>query len=678
LKLFTELRRRNVLGAAVAYVVTAWVIVEASSLLLSIFKAPDWVAQTIVIMLVAGFPVAIAFAWMFEITPEGIKPDHEVSRDAGVTATSSRYLVMITIVMGMLAVGLFVVDRFLIESDEPLVRRDGPPIIAVLPFEVVGSTQGATLANGLHHDLLTRLSKLRAFAVISRTSMLEYRDTTRNIRDIGRELGADFILEGGVQLAGDRVRVNAQLIDAGFDEHRWADTYDRELTATDLFAIQSELAIDIAGQLKLTLSPQDRERAGEVSTENTEAYAAYLRGLVALDDPGLGADRRNITYAEIEKAIELDPGFTAALAQFVKLTSSWGGIWDDYDAMHAETTAVLERLRQIAPGSYDAGIAEVYYQYFVLNDFGEVLPAIARLENRGALGPDAHYMRGKALRRAGRLEDAYAAYLAAARLDPRSRNVVDDLRTTAILLGDCERAGLHAAALLAISPDDIFNRISAADYELQCTGDAEHATELVLGFERTHVGAFWTAATAAAVARDHDRLLNLLEHGEPSPNWWGDRLREQLVMAKVLAWQGRDAEAVLNDIESVLFADRPPEENPYLQNSYVGMRMRYSALRNDRDEARRWADELARRFDLAHSWDPVTRAGMYQFLAFEFADAGHVDYAIDALEFLFAGPSFITFRFVESHLAFDDLRDDPRYAELKQKYGTASGADKRP
>ena len=238
MKLLAELRRRNVLRAAIAYVVTAWVIVESSSLLLSIFKAPDWAAQTIVIMLVAGFPVAVVFAWMFEITPEGIKPDREVSADSAGSAASSRYLVMVTIVMAMIAVGLIAVDRFLIQDDAAPPPRDGPPVIAVLPFEVVGSSEGASLAEGLHHDLLTRLSKLHAFAVISRTSMLEYRGASRNMREIGKELGADFVIEGGVQFAGNRVRVNMQLVDTAFDEHRWADTYDRELTATDLFAIQ--------------------------------------------------------------------------------------------------------------------------------------------------------------------------------------------------------------------------------------------------------------------------------------------------------------------------------------------------------------------------------------------------------------------------------------------------------
>jgi tetratricopeptide (TPR) repeat protein len=391
-----------------------------------------------------------------------------------------------------------------------------------------------------------------------------------------------------------------------------------------------------------------------------------------LVDPDLGEERLKIAHAEIEKAIDLDPDFTAALAQLIRHAGFGMMVWNDLDTLRTDATAALDRLRQIAPDSYDAGIAEVYYYYYVLNDFDQVLPALVKLEERGALGPDALYMRGKALRRAGRLEDAYAAYLEAARLDPRAFNVVDDLRTTAIMLGDCKRAGLHAAAILAIAPDDIVARISAADYELQCTGDAARASKLVWGFEETHVGAFWTAARAAAISRDYDRLVNLLEQGEPFPNWWGDCVREQLLMAKILGWQGRDkeADAVLDEVESLLFADRALEEDPFRQNSYVGIRMRYSALRGDHAEARRWADELARRFDQAQSQDPVTRAGMFQFLAFEYASAGQVDYALDALEQLFAGPTFITFRFVETHPAFDDIRGHPRYLELSHQYGT--------
>ena len=169
MKLLEELRRRNVLRASIAYVITAWVVVESASLLLEIFAAPAWVAQTIVIMLVAGFPVAMVFAWMFEITPDGLKPDREV--DPATAAGTGRYIVLLSVVMTMVAAGLFVTDRFLIDRSTRPARADGPPVIAVLPFEIIGTGGGIDLSDGLHHDLLTRMSKLRAFAVISRTAI---------------------------------------------------------------------------------------------------------------------------------------------------------------------------------------------------------------------------------------------------------------------------------------------------------------------------------------------------------------------------------------------------------------------------------------------------------------------------------------------------------------------------
>jgi TolB-like protein len=672
--LLAELRRRNVFRLALAYIVTAWVVVESASLLLSIFKAPDWVAQAIVVLLAAGFPVALVFAWMFEITPDGIKHDSDVRPGSTEALASGRYLVLITIVMTMLAAGLFVVDRFLLESRHMPghVAGDGSnPVVAVLPFEIVGSDDAAVLADGLHHDLLTRLSRLRAFSVISRTSMLDYGDTTKNIRQIGEELGAGFILEGGVQLVGDRVRVNAQLIDASVDKHLWADTYDREMTANDLFAIQSNLATVIAEQLELTLSPSDREQTAAIPTENTEAYAAYLRGLATQDNPDLGQERLALAHAEIRKAIELDPGFTAALAQLVRYSGFGLMLWEKEDAMLAELTEALGQLRLIAPASYDAGIAEVYFLYYVLNDFDKVLPAIAELENRGALGPNAHYMRGKALRRAGRIEEAYQAYLAAARLNPRALGVIGDLLGTSILLGDCERAGLHASAALALAPKDVVARTLAADYELQCTGNAERADELLRGYEFTSDGALWAAIKVAAIARDWQRAIELLEQGELSHDWWGDRVQEQLVMALLLRKRGRDAEsnALLDVIESTISTNEPPVNSLYRENAYKGIRMRYAALRGDADESRRWSDELSRGMQGANTLDPITRANSYEFFAFEFADAGQTDRAIDALELLFADPSFITFRFVDAHPAFDDLRDNPRYIELRRRYG---------
>jgi TolB-like protein len=671
MKLLGELRRRNVLRAAIAYVITAWVVVESSSLLLEIFEAPAWAAQTVVIMLIAGFPVAMVFAWMFEITPDGLKPDREV--DPATAAGTGRYIVLLSVVMTMVAAGLFVTDRFLIDRSTRPARADGPPVIAVLPFEIIGTGGGIDLSDGLHHDLLTRMSKLRAFSVISRTSMLEYRDTTKNMRQIGSELGATHILEGGVQVSGDKVRVNAQLIDADIDEHFWAETYDRDLSAEDLFAIQSELAANMAEQLEIAFSVDDDRYLHEVPTRNTEAYTAYLTGLRIRSDPALPRYESGLlAHKQFLESVRLDPEFVPGWVALLWASAYWQVVWSDYRSMLADTTKYRDRVRQLAPGSYDAGLAEIVYLYYVQNSFDQVLPAIEALEQRGALTAKALEMRGKALRRAGRFDDAYSVFLQAARLDPRSSVHESNLLLTARFLGDCGRAGLHAAGLLALTPDDANARAEAADYELNCNLNTTRARELVDGYEAEDLDSLWVARNAAAVDRNWDRLMELFELELPFQSWWGDPLYGQLVKAFILQERiGRsdEARAVL-DAVGYLLDSNEPDDTEEQQISVIMLRLFYSALRRDEAETRRWAGQLAPIVERAGDWDPVSRDAWLQGLLFLYASSDLNDEAIQVMGEYFAAPHTLTFRHLEEHPAFDNIRDQPGYAALQQKYGS--------
>lgn len=670
MSLYSELKRRNVLKVALAYLVTAYVVVEASNLLLDIFNAPDWVTQTIVVMLAVGFPVAIAFSWMYEWTPDGIQPDHEVDEDARGTGIA-QHLVLVTIAMAMIAVGLFLVDRLLLEAPVP-VERDGPPVIAVLPFEIIGGDEGTVLADGLHHDLLTRMSKLRAFAVISRTSMLEYANTTKNMRLVGTELGAGYIVEGGVQTVGGNVRINAQLIDATRDEHLWAETYDRELTAANLFAIQSELAIAIAGQLELALTEDDRRFAVEVPTTNTDAYAAYMRAVSLWDNPR--GDPRS-AHDAIEEAIRLDPNFVLAWLQYIRHSGAGLAMrreiaWPDY---LAEMEQALATIRTLAPGSYEAGLANVYFLYYVRSDYNAVLPAVAELESRGPLDADALYMQGKAFRRAGRLEEAYRAEVAALRLSPRSSRILNDVLMTSVFMGDCERAAVHAAGALALSPDDRGTAVTVANYELQCTGDTARATALVDEYKFDDDMAFWTAFETAFIARDWDRAVEIAERGELADSWWGDTVETQIFLAIALRRAGRitDADEVLDEVGEILDAHRDEAAGSPRNPSVINLWLRYSTQRRDEAAIRHWAAELERHARASGPFDPLSAGSVYRNLAFAFAIAGMPDEAVNALDKMFAGASSITFLHVDIHPAFDSIRDHPGYVALRERYGHA-------
>ena len=276
---YKELRRRNVVKVGIAYAVVAWLLVEISSTVLPIFKAPDFVLQVFVYFLMAGLPIALIFAWAFEMTSDGVKRSDEVQPDQSITAkTGSRLNVFIIAVLAI-ALAYFIIDEIFIETGAPVTVASVGKSIAVLPFDNRSARKDDEFfVDGVHDDILTQLAHISSLKVISRTSVLEYRDTTKNMKTIGEELGVGAILEGGVQRAGDHVRINMQLIDAATDEHLWAETFDRELTAANIFAIQTEIATRVATALRAALTTGERQRINTTPTDNLQAYEAYLLG----------------------------------------------------------------------------------------------------------------------------------------------------------------------------------------------------------------------------------------------------------------------------------------------------------------------------------------------------------------------------------------------------------------
>ena len=226
----SELRRRNVLRVAAAYGLVAWIIIEAGSVLLPTFGADEGTFQIYVVVVLCGFLVALVSAWAFEITPDGVKLDKDVDRSISDDGPRQRFNYAI---IGLLMVALAVSVTFNVTGVRGGLPSagEGPAAmhrsIAVLPFASLSTDpENASFVDGIHDDLLTKLANLGSLKVISRTSVLEYRNTSKNLRQIGQELGVDTLLEGTVQRVGDSVRINVQLIDAETDEHLWANTYD--------------------------------------------------------------------------------------------------------------------------------------------------------------------------------------------------------------------------------------------------------------------------------------------------------------------------------------------------------------------------------------------------------------------------------------------------------------------
>src|SRR5215471_8387198 len=311
---FSELKRRNVIRPTILYVGGVWALAQGISQLGPSVGAPEWATRWFLVAAAIGFPFWIAFAWFYEFTPEGLKRESEIDPAASITHHTGRKLDFVIIGVLTVAVVLLLTDRFVLRHgvnetpSVPILEKS----IAVLPFENLSSDkENAYFTDGVQDEILTHLAKVADLKVISRMSVMQYKNgVARNLRKIGEELGVAHVLEGSVQRAGNKVRVNTQLIDARNDRHEWAENYDRPID--DVFAIQSEIAKAIADQLQAKLSPNEKKAIEQPPTADLAAFDLYSRSKSLLLTAGFSA-----TYdPDLRKAIELldeavkrDPSF---------------------------------------------------------------------------------------------------------------------------------------------------------------------------------------------------------------------------------------------------------------------------------------------------------------------------------------------------------------------------------
>src|ERR1700693_1681035 len=368
---FAELQRRHVYKVGAAYVVAGWLVVQIVTQVFPIFEISALAQRIIVVAIVAGFPVALVLAWLFDITAQGIvrtgelPPTGEAQEVRREWLSSDRKLNYVLGALLLVALAYFAAERFGLISGFRKTSIAASVIntksIAVLPFQNLSSDQeNAYFADGIQDEILTRLSKIADLKVISRTSTEHYKSAPENLPEIARQLGVANTVEGSVQKNGEAVRVNVQLIKAVDDSHLWADTFDRKLT--DIFSVESEVAKAIADQLRVHLSGREEQVIAAKPTENPEAYDAYLRGLtyslktVTTPANALSAQKY------LREAVRLDSKFALAWALLSYV--------DAYTTLVFPTVALREEARQAAetaltlqPDLGEAVVANGYYHY---------------------------------------------------------------------------------------------------------------------------------------------------------------------------------------------------------------------------------------------------------------------------------------------------------------------------
>jgi len=488
---FDELKRRNVIRVGIAYVVVAWLIMQFADVVLNNIEAPGWVFQVIMLVLAIGFPVVIIFAWAFEMTPEGIKKERDVDRSQSIAAMTGRKLDRMIIGIMAVVIAFLVLDRFVlrdesgetpaaiesqiaevVEAPEPVVETG--PSVAVLPFvNMSGDANNEYFSDGLTETLLHMLAQLPELRVAARTSSFAFKGKDTGISEISKILGVAHVLEGSVQKAGNRVRITAQLIRADDGFHVWSQSYDR--TLDDIFAIQDEIANDVASALDLSLLGTSTPSLHGVATRNTNAYDFYLR---ALEQQAVFSYSSLATAENLLKnALALDPGFIdAKLALARNYQKKFGTGLIDEDTAWQSMEPLLQQVEKEHPGDPLTRALTLNYQLrawsfdldaerqaAVLDELRSLLPKIAsdtwvRVSVAGRLGFNNEFEDALAVIQAGlvldplsesmhsalgdlyrdmeRFEDARAAYNRALELAPDNPNVYSDIGEVVESSGD--------------------------------------------------------------------------------------------------------------------------------------------------------------------------------------------------------------------------------------------------
>lgn len=351
-----ELKRRNVVRVGIAYVVIAWLVAQVAELFLDSFEAPAWVMKSLLLLLTLGLPVALFFAWAFELTPEGIKKEEDVDRSQSVTRKTGRRLDRAIIIVLALALAYFVTDKFFLGKDDPAIEANAPLAtaeqqtpasavpsieersVAVLPFvNMSPDPEQEYFSDGITEEIINAVVKIPGVSVPARTSVFGFKNFKGDVREVGESLGVAHVLEGSVRSQGDQVRITAQLIRVENGFHLWSETFDRKLE--NIFAVQEEIAAAIAGELVGKLGVELETVPNK--TRNMAAYDTYLRGRDAL------RRREDVAIELLQRVTEQDPDFAPG----------WAALAIAYQSITTEnekTIAAAQQALALDPKNVDA------------------------------------------------------------------------------------------------------------------------------------------------------------------------------------------------------------------------------------------------------------------------------------------------------------------------------------
>ena len=664
-----ELKRRNVYKVAVAYAVVGWLLMQIATQIFPFFEIPNWAVRLVVLVIIAGFPIALFIAWAFELTPEGLKR----TEDATTARMPAPRRVWIYVIIGaaILSLGLFFLGRFTVKSGAPLSPGFTSKSIAVLPFQSFSKDEdNAFFADGVQDQILTNLSKVADLKVISRTSVMQYKNAaTRNLREIAQQLGVAHVLEGSVQRAGGKVRVTAQLINALTDAHEWAENYDRPVD--DVFAIQSEIAKAIADQLRAQISPSEKKAISQAPTTDLEANRFFVEAKsldeINNNDPN---GKQNLLHAEklLNDALARDPKFLAAscLLVAVEMDLYFGG-FDHSAARLARAKAVLDGASRLQPDAAEVHLARADYLYHGFRNYDAARAELELARRTLPNHANVPYFTALMDRRQGRWIEAERNFARTAELDPRNVGVLFDIGDFYRALRRYSESNVFFSRAVTVSPSQYFNRTQVAQnafleradvaawraqITLMLREEPQAAPDIVYSQVACALAERDAAAIARAVAAFPPEGLGARDNSLWPREWY----------AGLAARMERDdASARSNFAAARLFTEKTLREQPEFAPAWsqlgvidAGLGRKDDAIR----EARRACELLPASVDSFDS--PI----QIIYLAIVYAWTGEKDRALEQLRVAARFPNGITYGELKLNPEWDALRGDSRFDEI--------------
>jgi TolB-like protein/Flp pilus assembly protein TadD len=657
---FEELQRRKVYRVAVAYIIAAGFIIQIGSAVFPAWELPNWTLRLVVVLLLAGFPIALILAWAYDVTPQGI----QVTKSP---PGAHRRRNIITLTAAGLAIsavaGFFLFPR--------ASGRNVEKSIAVLPFQNLSDEkENAYFADGMQDDILTNLSKIGDLKVISRMSVMSYRgDGARNAREIGKALGVGTLLEGSVRRIGNRVRVSVQLIDANNDEHIWAEDYDRDLT--DVFAIQTDLAQKIASALQAKLSPTEKARLDNRPTQNPDAYLLFVQA----HDYASRKDMLRDTFLKaeplFEQAIKLDPNFAAAFAG-LSLVESW--IYHSFDptpSRREKARRNADEALRLQPDLPEGHLALGFCYYYGDRDYERAL-AEFEIAKRGLPNEsEAYFAIGAIQRRQGKWAESNANLEKAATLDPKNTDVLVNLCFSYMAQRDFETASKVLDRVVAASPQSFQTNILKAFMAAQWKGDLSAAEKVFSSIQpETDSDGLMTMARAwlLILQRKFPEALQVVQQfrGETLFNTTTAPCPKALLEGEIYRLQGDEAKARTafehaRVVSEQLLREAPDDPARHGQHGLILAALGQKQEANA--EGKRAVELLPESQDAFDG--PLGTAALAQIYAW----TGEFDEAFRLLDHLLAIPTHgLTVPMLKLDPAWDPLRKDPRFQALIDKY----------